>query len=1477
MKKGFAHLVKPLLAVLLLSLCFGMLGAASAAETTYSVQLTGTYSQTEARKMLSMINSFRTGSDAWYWSEDNQTKTQCSNLQNLDYDYDLEKIAMLRAAEIALRFDHTRPNGGTCFDAYKTVSSTYTAVGENIAAGYSSTESTFVQWREDDEKYSGQGHRRNMLSSSFNAVGIGHVAVNGTHYWVQEFGMAASPNTTQTPANDSETSVSIQIASSAILGVEAPFNVNTLSMTYGDSQELYADTLAIYVRDKWPGNRPTFVGVSCTWQAEDSSIVSLTPGTIHAQKAGDTAITTTALGYSVRMPVHVDPRNLSGATITLDIGEEPLVYDGEPKTPAVRSVVCDGRTLQQDVDFTVSYADNTQPGTAKVTITGIGNYTGSAQAQFEIANCEPTGITLSGPSTANIDEIVYLTATLEPAGARSELRWSSSREDVALVFPNGSVESRMAGTTVITVTTENNLSATHTLTVVDPEGDTRPTGITVTPSGTVDLPIGNTLQLSATLEPDTASSELTWSSGEEAIATVDADGLVTARGPGKTTITVTAVKKGPNNRTVLTWMYVNCYDPAVPSSLTLNKTGTQVMSIDDELQLVATVLPETARSELKWESSEPGVATVDANGLVSPVAEGRTVITVTELVADASGSNLTASVTVDVVDPYKPQEIYISPAGDVELALRQTCLLTAVLKPASARSEFDWKSDDPAIADVDSSGLVTAVGEGSTVITVTAKKLSPSGETLSASANVRVTDPSKPTGIELDQTGTVDLAIDGTLQFHATLQPETARSELEWSSSEPDIADVDGEGLVTPFAEGRATITVRALERSAAGAELSASVIVNVVPGSAEAVKPTGITLKPSGTVVMNVRQELQLNATLQPAGAKSELEWSSSNEDAAIVSDSGLVTSIGEGTTVITVKAVERSATGAEVFARVMIDVLDSGEEPDPSEPDPDNPDPSEPDPDNPDPDPDLPDPERPDPTRPTAISLDEAGPVDLDIWDMLELHATLEPETARSELEWSSSNPNVAQVSRHGLVLPEGEGMAIITVKAKELSADGRKLSASVAVKVIDEDNPKPAKPTKAKLDRSGKITLSLYEELRLFATVEPENAWSDFRWSSSNAKIAKVDQHGLVTPVKEGKATITAKTTKKGSKGKALSAKVTVQVVDPYRPTGIALNESGTVALNIDETLPLVATLEPEDAQSGLKWSSSNAKIAKVSQDGLVTPVKEGKATITAKATKKSPKGKALSAKVTVQVVDPYKPTGVALNYSGTVNLDKGKTLQLFATLEPEGIARSELKWSSSKKIAAVDGDGLVTAKKEGTAKITVKTRNGKTASVKIHVVDLTKATSVALNYTEPVELPLNEKLTLIATMQPEATATSKLSWTSSDKKVAALELLPEEDAPANVRIVVPKKKGSVTITVKTSTGKKASVKVKIVDAVPEFDLESPAAPEAEESPAEPEEQQLEPEEQPPEAEDASADEIESEAPAIEAEGVPEEEAS
>ena len=166
------------------------------------------------------------------------------------------------------------------------------------------------------------------------------------------------------------------------------------------------------------------------------------------------------------------------------------------------------------------------------------------------------------------------------------------------------------------------------------------------------------------------------------------------------------------------------------------------------------------------------------------------------------------------------------------------------------------------------------------------------------------------------------------------------------------------------------------------------------------------------------------------------------------------------------------------------------------------------------------------------------------------------------------------------------------------------------------------------------------------------------------------------------------------------------------------------------------------------------------------------------------------------VQLQVV----PTSVALNKT-TLTLDTGKTANLKATVYPSNAANKKCTWSSSNtRVATVDGNGKVTAKQVGTATITVKTANGKTASCNVTVQAV--PTSVSLNKTS-LTLDVSKSYTLAKTVSPSNAVTS-YTWSSSNTRVATVD--------SNGKVTA-KKAGTATITVKTSNGKTATCKVTV----------------------------------------------------------------
>ena len=325
---------------------------------------------------------------------------------------------------------------------------------------------------------------------------------------------------------------------------------------------------------------------------------------------------------------------------------------------------------------------------------------------------------------------------------------------------------------------------------------------------------------------------------------------------------------------------------------------------------------------------------------------------------------------------------------------------------------------------------------------------------------------------------------------------------------------------------------------------------------------------------------------------------------------------------------------------------------------------------------------------------------------------------------------------------------------------------------------------------LSHKGTVKINRGAKLQLSATTNPVN--KKITWKSSKPKIASISKAGLLTAKKAGTTTITAKS------GKA-KAKVKVKVVDPNKVTKVTITNGKSATLTKGETLKLNATLTPSTTTSAVTWKSSNKKVATVDANGNVTAVGEGSATIKATAGKKS-------AKVRIKVVDPNKPTKVAIAQGKSVSMTAGQTVQLSASVTPSTYTGG-VTWTSSKpKIATVDANGVVTGLKKGKVKITAKAGKKK-ASITVNVTggaEPAKVTGIALSRTGTVSLPANETLALTATLQP-AGATGTVTWSSSNKKVATV----------SNGVVTPHKQGTVTITAKCGK-KKAKVKVKVVGA-------------------------------------------------------------
>ena len=218
----------------------------------------------------------------------------------------------------------------------------------------------------------------------------------------------------------------------------------------------------------------------------------------------------------------------------------------------------------------------------------------------------------------------------------------------------------------------------------------------------------------------------------------------------------------------------------------------------------------------------------------------------------------------------------------------------------------------------------------------------------------------------------------------------------------------------------------------------------------------------------------------------------------------------------------------------------------------------------------------------------------------------------------------------------------------------------------------------------------------------------------YKSSKKAVATVNSSGMVEPKAAGKTKITIMI---GKKKRVL----TLTVVDPTIPTRVTLDKSGTIRWYKQDALTLKATL-PAGTSSPIAWKSSNRRVATVA-NGVVTFKKAGTVTITATATRGKKK-----ARVKLKVVDGSRATAIRINTPATTTLKVGQTLRLTAAAtiaRPANAANPtydpKATWkSSNKKVLAVNRTtGDITAKKPGTAVITVTAGSKKKAKIRIRV--------------------------------------------------------------------------------------------------------------------------------------------------------------
>ncbi|MCM1439101.1 MAG: Ig-like domain-containing protein [Roseburia sp.] len=236
---------------------------------------------------------------------------------------------------------------------------------------------------------------------------------------------------------------------------------------------------------------------------------------------------------------------------------------------------------------------------------------------------------------------------------------------------------------------------------------------------TLALKVGSSEKLTATVSPDNADDKtVSWKSSDEEIATVDNSGNVTARAKGTAVITVTASGGKTDACTVTVSEIASEPQEVKLTNISLNKSETG-LKVGDKETLTVNFTPANAdNKKVTWSTGNSAVATVE-NGVVTAKSVGVTTITAT-----SEDGNHVASCKVTV----SAAAVQTTPVSGVSLNKNTLTLkvggsekLTATVSPANATNRaVSWKSGNTQVATVDDNGNVTAVKDGTAIITVTA-------------------------------------------------------------------------------------------------------------------------------------------------------------------------------------------------------------------------------------------------------------------------------------------------------------------------------------------------------------------------------------------------------------------------------------------------------------------------------------------------------------------------------------------------------------------------------------------------------------------------------------------------------------------------------------------------------------------------------------------------------------------------------------
>ena len=920
----------------------------------------------------------------------------------------------------------------------------------------------------------------------------------------------------------------------------------------------------------------------------------------------------------------------------------------------------------------------------------------------------PDSLTLSYYNQDIYDSFDLLANSNLPAG---KFRFISDNPEVASVKPaDGVIEAKSEGNTKVKInlSDEEGFDKLFGSYANDPRikfdktaDKSRSVDVTVydgiainTSSATMTL--GSELQLSLTA-PNPYQGEIYWISKDDSIASVDENGLVTAKKIGTTTVTAQInVGSGVTKRAQCTINVV-----ASVSAIKLTAKDDH-MKVGDKLTITAEITPKVSGTVLKWTSSDPSVASISTTNALSITINGEkagsTVITAVNPDNGVVGTMVIHVVSGITSITLSDHEVVIpKSAGFYQLYCK--------CEPELPSNEkLTWSSSDNRIITVDQNGKVSIVKPGTAHINV----MTSNG--LLESCKFTILQGME--SIVLDETELVMYVGQTYRMTYSVFPATTSDTTLKWTPTNSKVVTVDNTGFFTAKNTGTCVVTVQAMDGSGVFTTCTVTVLRNA----------SGVTLDVKD-LKLNVGETYQLEALLNPADSTDTIRYESSNKKIAEVSAGGKITAKGKGSCVI----FARTDGGSSAYCNVTVSQQVTGLTVSPDSASievgevleltatitPGN----------------ASDKEvtwtSDDPSictvnedgeikgikggatlikcvsedgdlmaysmitvieKVTTITLPETAEVG--VGKKLKLTAIVSGDTASNKkLKWKSSKKSVCTVSKSGTITGKKAGKARIWAKA----TDGSGVKASCVVRVIKATEDIELSASYVSLVQGGKKKIKV--------TTTPAKTTYSPVWTTDNDKVAIVSKKGTITALKAGDCIVKCT----AGDNSEVYAVVYVHVTAPVSISSINLSEDTLVMLT-GETTDVQYSVSPANYTESFSWASDNPSVASVNSKGKVTAKSVG----TAKITALSASGKKSTA--TVYVVGLSKTKLTLHQYESTL-----------INLQLDGVESGKVKvsWDTANQSIAEVKNGKVTGKACGKTVVYAKV-NGRSLACTVTVI-------------------------------------------------------------------------------------------------------------------------------------------------------------